>query len=299
MAQSLARFLDVPFAVADATTLTEAGYVGDDVENVIKSLLSKCDFDPERAEQGIIFIDEIDKISRRSDSPSITRDVSGEGVQQAMLKLIEGTIASVPPQGGRKHPNQETIDVDTSKILFICGGAFDGLGKVIDRRVEKATGIGFSANVKDEGDKKTLTELYKFLEPDDLIKFGLIPELVGRLAVHTSLDELDEEALIEILTKPKNSVVKQFQQFFAIEGVKLSIRKNALVAIARLALKRKTGARGLRAIMEDLLLETMYEIPSASSVKEVVIDKAVVEGLKQPVILHESNSKKTNIRKAS
>ena len=299
LAESLARFLDVPFAVADATTLTEAGYVGDDVENVIKNLLSKCDFDPERAEQGIIFIDEIDKISRRSDSPSITRDVSGEGVQQAMLKLIEGTIASVPPQGGRKHPNQETIDVDTSKILFVCGGAFDGLGKIIDRRVEKTTGIGFSANVKEEGDKKTLTELFKFLEPDDLVKFGLIPELVGRLAVHTSLDELDAEALIEILTKPKNSVVKQFQQFFAIDGVKLSIRKNALVAIARLALKRKTGARGLRAIMEDLLLETMYEIPSTPTAKEVVVDKAVVEGSKQPLILHESNTKKKRIRKAS
>jgi ATP-dependent Clp protease ATP-binding subunit ClpX len=299
LAESLARFLDVPFAVADATTLTEAGYVGDDVENVIKNLLSKCDFDPERAEQGIIFIDEIDKISRRSDSPSITRDVSGEGVQQAMLKLIEGTIASVPPQGGRKHPNQETIDVDTSKILFVCGGAFDGLGKIIDRRVEKTTGIGFSANVKEEGDKKTLTELFKFLEPDDLVKFGLIPELVGRLAVHTSLDELDEEALIEILTKPKNSVVKQFQQFFAIDGVKLSIRKNALVAIARLALKRKTGARGLRAIMEDLLLETIYEIPSTPTAKEVVVDKAVVEGSKQPLILHESNTKKKRIRKAS
>ena len=299
LAESLARFLDVPFAVADATTLTEAGYVGDDVENVIKNLLSKCDFDPERTEQGFIFIDEIDKISRRSDSPSITRDVSGEGVQQAMLKLIEGTIASVPPQGGRKHPNQETIDVDTSKILFVCGGAFDGLGKIIDRRVEKTTGIGFSANVKEEGDKKTLTELFKFLEPDDLVKFGLIPELVGRLAVHTSLDELDEEALIEILTKPKNSVVKQFQQFFAIDGVKLSIRKNALVAIARLALKRKTGARGLRAIMEDLLLETMYEIPSTPTAKEVVVDKAVVEGSKQPLILHESNTKKKRIRKAS
>jgi ATP-dependent Clp protease ATP-binding subunit ClpX len=221
LAQTLARFLDVPFAVADATTLTEAGYVGDDVENVIKSLLAKCDFDPQRAEQGIIFIDEIDKISRRSDSPSITRDVSGEGVQQAMLKLIEGTIASVPPQGGRKHPNQETIDVDTSKILFICGGAFDGLEKIIDKRIDKDTGIGFSAKVKGENSEKTLTELYNFLEPDDLIKFGLIPELVGRLAVHTSLDELDEDSLVEILTKPKNSVVKQFQQFFAIEGVKL------------------------------------------------------------------------------
>jgi len=299
IARSIAKMLNVPFSIVDATVLTQAGYVGEDVESILSRLLQAADYDVAKAQKGIVFIDEIDKIARKGDNPSITRDVSGEGVQQAMLKLIEGTIASVPPQGGRKHPNQETIDVDTSKILFICGGAFDGLGKVIDRRVEKATGIGFSANVKDEGDKKTLTELYKFLEPDDLIKFGLIPELVGRLAVHTSLDELDEEALIEILTKPKNSVVKQFQQFFAIEGVKLSIRKNALVAIARLALKRKTGARGLRAIMEDLLLETMYEIPSASSVKEVVIDKAVVEGLKQPVILHESNSKKTNIRKAS
>jgi ATP-dependent Clp protease ATP-binding subunit ClpX len=216
-----------------------------------------------------------------------------------MLKLIEGTIASVPPQGGRKHPNQETIDVDTSKILFICGGAFDGLGKVIDRRVEKASGIGFSANVKDENDEKTLTELYKFLEPDDLIKFGLIPELVGRLAVHTSLDELDEDALVEILTKPKNSVVKQFQQFFAIEGVKLTIRKNALISIAKLAIKRKTGARGLRAILEDLLLDTMYEIPSSSSVKEVIIDKAVVETEKQPIVLHVSDKKINNIRKAS
>jgi len=299
LAQTLARFLDVPFTVADATTLTEAGYVGDDVENVIKSLLAKCDFDPARAEQGIIFIDEIDKISRRSDSPSITRDVSGEGVQQAMLKLIEGTIASVPPQGGRKHPNQETIDVDTSKILFICGGAFDGLEKVIDRRVEKATGIGFSANVKDENSEKTLSELFNLLEPDDLIKFGLIPELVGRLAVHTSLSELDEEALIEILTKPKNSVVRQFQEVFAIEGVKLTFRKTALSAIAKLAIKRKTGARGLRAILEDLLLDTMYEIPSIPSAKEVVIDKAVVEGKKQPAILHVSEQQNEKNRKAS
>ena len=299
LAQTLARFLDVPFAVADATTLTEAGYVGDDVENVIKSLLTKCDFDPNKAEQGIIFIDEIDKISRRSDSPSITRDVSGEGVQQAMLKLIEGTIASVPPQGGRKHPNQETIDVDTSKILFICGGAFDGLEKVIDRRVEKATGIGFSANVKDEQSEKTLAELYSLLEPDDLIKFGLIPELVGRLAVHTSLSALDEDDLVEILTKPKNSVVKQFQQFFAIEGVKLTFRKTALVAIAKLAVERKTGARGLRAILEDLLLDTMYEMPSTTSAKEVVIDKAVVEGKKQPMVLYLPEKKLNNIRKAS
>ena len=299
LAQTLARFLDVPFAVADATTLTEAGYVGDDVENVIKSLLAKCDFDPVRAEQGIIFIDEIDKISRRSDSPSITRDVSGEGVQQAMLKLIEGTIASVPPQGGRKHPNQETIDVDTSKILFICGGAFDGLEKVIDRRVEKATGIGFSADVQDEKSKKTLTELFTLLEPDDLIKFGLIPELVGRLAVHTSLSELDEDALVEILTKPKNSVIKQFQEVFAMEGVKLTFRKTALSAIAKLAIKRKTGARGLRAILEDLLLDTMYEMPSMTNAKEVIIDKAVVEGKKLPVVLRMSEQQADAKRKAS
>ena len=299
LAQTLARVLDVPFTVADATTLTEAGYVGDDVENVIKSLLAKCDFDPARAEQGIIFIDEIDKISRRSDSPSITRDVSGEGVQQAMLKLIEGTIASVPPQGGRKHPNQDTIDVDTSKILFICGGTFDGLEKVIDRRVEKATGIGFSADVKNEKSKKTLSELFSLLEPDDLIKFGLIPELVGRLAVYTALSELDEEALIEILTKPKNSVVKQFQAVFAMEGVKLTFRKAALCTIAKLAIKRKTGARGLRAILEDLLLDTMYEMPSMLSVREVIIDKAVVEGKKQPIVLHMSEQQPDIKRKAS
>ncbi len=299
LAQTLARFLNVPFTVADATTLTEAGYVGDDVENVIKSLLSKCDFDPARAEQGIIFIDEIDKISRRSDSPSITRDVSGEGVQQAMLKLIEGTIASVPPQGGRKHPNQETIDVDTSKILFICGGAFDGLEKVIDRRVEKATGIGFSADVQDEKSKKTLSELFNLLEPDDLIKFGLIPELVGRLAVHTSLSELDESALIEILTKPKNSVIKQFQEVFSMEGVKLTFRKAALSEIAKLAIKRKTGARGLRAILEGLLLDTMFEMPSMQTAKEVIIDKAVVEGKKQPIILHITEQQSDTKRKAS
>jgi ATP-dependent Clp protease ATP-binding subunit ClpX len=286
LAQTLARLLDVPFTVADATTLTEAGYVGDDVENVIKSLLSKCDFDAQRAEHGIIFIDEIDKISRRSDSPSITRDVSGEGVQQAMLKLIEGTIASVPPQGGRKHPNQETIDVDTSKILFICGGAFDGLDKVIGRRVEKATGIGFSADVKDLSEEKNLTELFNLIEPEDLIGYGLIPELVGRLPVQTALSELDEDALIQILTKPKNSVVKQFQEIFAMEGVKLSFRKPALSAIAKLAIKRKTGARGLRSILEDMLLDTMFELPSLSDIKEVVIDKAVVEKKKSPLMVY-------------
>jgi ATP-dependent Clp protease ATP-binding subunit ClpX len=286
LAQTLARLLDVPFTVADATTLTEAGYVGDDVENVIKSLLSKCDFDAQRAEHGIIFIDEIDKISRRSDSPSITRDVSGEGVQQAMLKLIEGTIASVPPQGGRKHPNQETIDVDTSKILFICGGAFDGLDKVIGRRVEKATGIGFSADVKDLSEEKNLTELFNLIEPEDLIGYGLIPELVGRLPVQTVLSELDEDALIQILTKPKNSVVKQFQEIFAMEGVKLSFRKPALSAIAKLAIKRKTGARGLRSILEDMLLDTMFELPSLSDIKEVVIDKVVVEKKKSPLMVY-------------
>ncbi|WXT99487.1 MAG: ATP-dependent Clp protease ATP-binding subunit ClpX [Catillopecten margaritatus gill symbiont] len=304
LAQTLARLLDVPFTVADATTLTEAGYVGDDVENVIKSLLSKCDFDAARAERGIIFIDEIDKISRRSDSPSITRDVSGEGVQQAMLKLIEGTVASVPPQGGRKHPNQETIDVDTSKILFICGGAFDGLDKVIGRRVEKATGIGFSADVKDSKEEKTLTDLFSLIEPEDLISYGLIPELVGRLPVQTALGELSEDALIQILTKPKNSVVKQFQEIFSMEGVKLTFRKPALVAIAKLAIKRKTGARGLRSILEDLLLNTMFELPSLDSASEVVIDKAVVEKTKDPIVIYKttekSKSNKTKVvKKAS
>lgn len=286
LAQTLARILDVPFTVADATTLTEAGYVGDDVENVIKSLLSRCDFDPKRAEQGIIFIDEIDKISRRSDSPSITRDVSGEGVQQAMLKLIEGTVASVPPQGGRKHPNQETIDVDTSKILFICGGAFDGLDKIIAKRVEKATGIGFSADVADKNNEKTLSDLFSLIEPEDLIKFGLIPELVGRLPVQTSLEELDESALVQILTQPKNSVIRQFQEFFSIENVKLTFRKTALSAIAQLAMKRKTGARGLRSILEDLLLDTMFDLPSLKDVAQVVVDKAVVEKKKAPLIVY-------------
>ena len=299
LAQTLARILDVPFTVADATTLTEAGYVGDDVENVIKSLLSKCDFDPVRAERGIIFIDEIDKISRRSDSPSITRDVSGEGVQQAMLKLIEGTVASVPPQGGRKHPNQETIDVDTSKILFICGGAFDGLDAIINRRVEKVTGIGFSAAVKENNKKKTLTDLFELIQPEDLIKFGLIPELVGRLPVQTALSELDEDALVQILTKPKNSVVKQFQEIFKLEDVKLTFKKASLLAIAKLAIKRKTGARGLRSILEDLLLDTMFELPSLKDVSEVVIDKAVVEKEKEPLIVYQSKDKSKSAKKAS
>ncbi|ABL01994.1 ATP-dependent Clp protease ATP-binding subunit ClpX [Candidatus Ruthia magnifica str. Cm (Calyptogena magnifica)] len=288
LAQTLARILDVPFTVADATTLTEAGYVGDDVENVIKNLLSKCDFDPKRAQRGIIFIDEIDKISRRSDSPSITRDVSGEGVQQAMLKLIEGTVASVPPQGGRKHPNQETIDVDTSKILFICGGAFDGLDKIINRRVEKVTGIGFAADVKDQKEKKTLSDLFALIQPEDLIKFGLIPEFVGRLPVQTALSELDETALVKILIEPKNSVIKQFQEIFFMEGVKLIFRNPSLLAIARLAIKRKIGARGLRSILEDLLLDTMFELPSLLDVTEVIIDKAVVKKKKAPLIIYQS-----------
>ncbi|MDG2394805.1 ATP-dependent protease ATP-binding subunit ClpX [Candidatus Thioglobus sp.] len=299
LAQTLARILDVPFTVADATTLTEAGYVGDDVENVIKNLLSKCDFDPQRAERGIIFIDEIDKISRRSDSPSITRDVSGEGVQQAMLKLIEGTVASVPPQGGRKHPNQETIDVDTSKILFVCGGAFDGLEAIINRRVEKVTGIGFSAAVKDDSEKKNLTDLFDLIQPEDLIKFGLIPELVGRLPVQTALGELDEEALVQILTKPKNSVVKQFQEIFKLEDVKLTFEKSSLTEIAKLAIKRKTGARGLRSILEDLLLDTMFELPSLEDVSEVVIDKQVVEKSKEPTIICQSEKKPKSTKKAS
>lgn len=297
LAQTLARLLDVPFTVADATTLTEAGYVGDDVENVIKSLLSKCDFDPKRAERGIIFIDEIDKISRRSDSPSITRDVSGEGVQQAMLKLIEGTVASVPPQGGRKHPNQETIDVDTSKILFICGGAFGGLDKIIAKRVEKTTGIGFVSEVKDLNKKKNLTQLFNLIEPEDLIKYGLIPELVGRLPVQTALSELDEEALMQILTKPKNSVVKQFQEVFAMEGVKLSFRKPALLAIAKLTIKRKTGARGLRSILEDMLLDTMFELPSLGDVKAVVIDKTVVEKKKSPLLVYQTTKQQKVVNK--
>ena len=301
LAQTLARLLDVPFTIADATTLTEAGYVGDDVENVIKNLLSKCDFDARRAEHGIIFIDEIDKISRRSDSPSITRDVSGEGVQQAMLKLIEGTIASVPPQGGRKHPNQETIEVDTTKILFICGGAFDGLDKIISKRVETSTSIGFAANVKGQNEEQKLSDLLALIEPEDLIKYGLIPELVGRLPVQTALSELDQAALVQILTQPKNSVVKQFQEVFLMEGAKLTFRKSALSTIAKLAIKRKTGARGLRSILEDLLLDTMFELPSLDNVSEVVIDKAVVEKKKAPLMMYQYSKKsnKAKVKKAS
>lgn len=285
LAQTLARLLDVPFAIADATTLTEAGYVGEDVESIVLKLLQRCDNDPQKAERGIIYIDEIDKITRKSENPSITRDVSGEGVQQALLKLIEGTLAAVPPQGGRKHPNQEMIHVDTSKILFIVGGAFEGLDKIIEQRTEKNVGIGFSAEVKSRDKIKSLTEKFKAIEPEDLIKFGLIPEFVGRLPVIAALTELDEAALIQILTEPKNALVKQFQKMFSLEGVELEFRKDALSEIATLAIERKTGARGLRSIMEQILLDTMYDLPSMSNLEKVVINKAVVQGKKPPMLV--------------